>query len=42
MGWGLLRADTAIAGTVTALGWLGMLASIGFVFWRFLRERGSR
>lgn len=42
MGWGLLRADTAIAGTVTALGWLGMLASVGFVFWRFLRERGSR
>jgi len=42
MGWGLLRADTAIAATVKALGWMGMLASTGFVLRRYLRSGKER
>jgi hypothetical protein len=36
---GLLRHDMEIAGAVNAVGWLGMLATVG---WLFLRWRGSR
>ena len=37
--WGALASDTAIAGVVTAAGWLGMAAVWGWLVWRWARER---
>jgi len=34
--WGVLGFDTRIAAIVRGLGWVGMLASIGWLWWRFL------
>ena len=32
---GLLQRDTAIAGVVKAVGWVGMLATVAWLIWRF-------
>jgi hypothetical protein len=37
--WGTLHADTQIAGVVRALGWLGLLATWGWIAWRWHRDR---
>jgi hypothetical protein len=36
--WGLLQQDTAIAGWVRGLGWIGMLAAIAWLAWMHLRQ----
>ena len=38
--WGLLHRDTAIAGTVRSLGWIGMLACAAWLAWQWYRSRG--
>lgn len=38
--WGVLHLDTKIAAVVRALGWLGMLATVGWFAW--LRHRIAR
>lgn len=37
--WGLLDQDTAIAGTVRVLGWVGMLGCLAWLGWRWYRDR---
>jgi hypothetical protein len=37
--WGLLQADTRLAGFAVLLGWLGILASVGWLGWRWWSER---
>ena len=37
--WGLLAQDTAIAGVVKTLGWTGMVACLGWIAWRWFRDR---
>jgi hypothetical protein len=37
--WGMLNADTQIAGVVRALGWLGLLATWAWIAWRWHRDR---
>ena len=34
--WGVLGLDTRIAAVVRGLGWMGMLASVGWLAWRWL------
>jgi hypothetical protein len=38
--WGLLAQDTAIAGVVKTLGWTGMCCCLGWIAWRWFRDRG--
>ena len=37
--WGLLAQDTAIAGVVKTMGWVGMVTCLGWLAWRWFRER---
>lgn len=37
--WNLLTRDTAIGGATRAIGWIGMLAVVGWLIWRALRSR---
>ncbi|HLP77351.1 MAG TPA: hypothetical protein VK327_10570 [Candidatus Paceibacterota bacterium] len=37
--WNLLSYDTAIAGVVQVVGWLGMFSAVGFVVWRAFRDK---
>jgi hypothetical protein len=37
--WGVLSSDTAIAGFVAGLGWLGMIGVWGWLAWRWLASR---
>lgn len=37
--WGVLAHDTQIAHSVRMLGWIGMLACVLFLAWRFQRDR---
>jgi hypothetical protein len=37
--WGLLARDTAIAGVVKALGWIGMVVCLGWIAWRWYHDR---
>jgi len=36
---GVLEHDTSIAGFVRLLGWLGMIATAGWLFWRGLQSK---
>ena len=36
--WGLLQQDTVIAGWTRGLGWIGMLATIGWLAWMHVRQ----
>jgi len=38
--WGALESDTAIARVVRVIAWIGMLAPVAWVAWRFRRDRG--
>ena len=35
--WGVLQQDTAIAAWTRGVGWIGMLASVGWLVWMHLR-----
>jgi hypothetical protein len=37
--WGVLHLDTAIAGFVRLIGWIGTLAAWGWLAWRWNRDR---
>ena len=37
--WGALNQDTAIAGAVRLIGWLGLLWAWGWLVWRWYRDR---
>ena len=37
--WGVLHRDTGIAGFVTFLGWMGVLAAWGWFTWRWWQDR---
>ena len=37
--WGALNQDTAIAGVVRLIGWLGLLWAWGWLVWRWYRDR---
>jgi hypothetical protein len=37
--WGLLAQDTAIAGAMKTLGWIGMVCCVGWLIWRWFRDR---
>jgi hypothetical protein len=37
--WGVLHLDTAIAGFVRLIGWIGMLAAWAWLAWRWHRDR---
>jgi hypothetical protein len=37
--WGVLPRDTSIAGFVTFLGWVGVLAAWGWLTWRWRQDR---
>jgi len=39
--WGVLQHDQSIAGVVRTLGWVGMLASMGWLAWMALRTRAG-
>jgi hypothetical protein len=39
--WNLLAQDTAIAGAVKTLAWVGMLCCLGWIVWRWFRNRHS-
>ena len=36
--WGALNQDTSIAGVVRLIGWIGVLATYGWLIWRWYRE----
>ena len=40
--WGVLQHDTAIADWTRGLGWIGMLASAGWLVWMHLRTASRR
>ena len=40
--WGVLQLDTAIAGWVRGLGWIGMLATIAWLAWMHFRHDRDR
>ncbi len=42
MRWGVLSSDTAIAGVVAGVGWLGMIGVWGWLVWRWLSSREDR
>ncbi len=37
--WNLLMSDTAIGGATRAIGWMGMLATVGWLIWRVRSSR---
>jgi hypothetical protein len=37
--WGALNQDTAIAGVVRLIGWIGLLWAWGWLMWRWYRDR---
>jgi hypothetical protein len=40
--WGLLTQDQRIGGTMRALGWIGMLATVAWLAWRVRRDAAAR
>lgn len=40
--WGILQHDRAIAGWVNAVGWMGMLATIGWLVWMHVTAEPRR
>lgn len=39
--WGVLSSDTAIAGFVAGVGWLGMIGVWGWLVWRWMASNGQ-
>lgn len=37
--WGALNQDTAVAGVVRLIGWIGVLSAWGWLAWRWYRDR---
>ena len=37
--WGLLAQDTTIAGVMKTAGWIGMISCLGWIAWRWFRDR---
>ncbi len=37
--WGMLERDVALAGSVRLLCWMGLLATLGWLAWRYLKDK---